>query len=267
MYKLVLESLVFMQVGGELVQETALYKTRVAQTQADIQCAQALRADLFCLNAEEVALDQDQFDHTYHHVLIESVETGELLATFRFIYLANGKEIEKCYSAQHYDLSRLKAYRKAMIEVGRFCINEDMRGHGLLRTAWAFLTNYVDEQNISLMFGCSSFRGTDEDKYTDAFALLKERHLAPDIWRPRAKAREVFQFADCLKDHKPVLKLASQNMPPLLRTYLTMGGWVSDHAVIDRALGTLHVFTGVEIGRIPPKRARLLRNDAQFFGT
>jgi putative hemolysin len=50
-----------------------------------------------------------------------------------------------------------------------------------------------------------------------------------------------------------------RHMPPLLRTYLMMGGWVSDHAVIDRHLNTLHVFTGVEIGTIPATRKRLLR--------
>ena len=48
-------------------------------------------------------------------------------------------------------------------------------------------------------------------------------------------------------------------MPPLLRSYLTMGGWVSDHAVVDRDLNTLHVFTGLEISAIPPARARALR--------
>jgi len=48
-------------------------------------------------------------------------------------------------------------------------------------------------------------------------------------------------------------------MPPLLRAYLRMGGWVSDHAVIDRDLGTLHVFTGLEIRAVPPARARALR--------
>jgi len=48
-------------------------------------------------------------------------------------------------------------------------------------------------------------------------------------------------------------------MPPLLRTYLLMGGWVSDHAVVDGQMNTLHVFTGLEIAAIPPARARLLR--------
>jgi hypothetical protein len=44
-----------------------------------------------------------------------------------------------------------------------------------------------------------------------------------------------------------------------LKTYLMMGGWVSDHAVVDAQMNTLHVFTGVEIGSIPPARQRLLR--------
>jgi len=55
------------------------------------------------------------------------------------------------------------------------------------------------------------------------------------------------------------MKLALRHMPPLLRSYLVMGGWVSDHAVIDNELNTLHVFTGIEIKRVPPERARLMR--------
>jgi len=55
------------------------------------------------------------------------------------------------------------------------------------------------------------------------------------------------------------MKLAMRRMPPLLRSYLLLGGWVSDHAVIDRDLNTLHVFTGVEISRVPAARRRLMR--------
>ena len=52
---------------------------------------------------------------------------------------------------------------------------------------------------------------------------------------------------------------APNGLPPLLRSYLGLGGWVSDHAVVDTVLDTLHVFTGVEIAKIPPARARALR--------
>ena len=54
------------------------------------------------------------------------------------------------------------------------------------------------------------------------------------------------------------MRRAMRAMPPLLKSYLMMGGWVSDHAVIDAQMNTIHVFTGVEIDSIPPARKRLL---------
>jgi putative hemolysin len=109
-----------------------------------------------------------------------------------------------------------------------------------------------------MLFGCSSFRGIDAQEYFDAFALLKERHLGPKRWLPKVKAPNVFRFAARLRC-KPDAKLAMRRMPPLLKTYLMMGGWVSDHAVVDAQMNTLHVFTGVEIAAIPPARKKLLR--------
>ena len=112
---------------------------------------------------------------------------------------------------------------------------------------------------VELLFGCSSFLGTDAAGYEDAFAMLRERHLAPKRWLPRVKAPKVFRFARALKLRKPDPRAAMAEMPPLLRSYLAMGGWVSDHAVVDSQMDTLHVFTGLEISAIPPGRARLLR--------
>ncbi|HBV53616.1 MAG TPA: ornithine-acyl-ACP acyltransferase, partial [Rhodobacteraceae bacterium] len=83
-----------------------------------------------------------------------------------------------------------------------------------------------------------------------AFTILRQRHLAPRRWLPRVKAPQVFRFARLLR-RTPDAKLAQLRMPPLLRTYLLMGGWVSDHAVVDSHMNTLHVFTGLEIAAIP----------------
>ena len=128
----------------------------------------------------------------------------------------------------------------------------------ILRLALGAMTAYVNENAIDFIFGCSSFAGIATEKYLDTFAMLTARHLAPKRWLPHIKAPCVFEYAANLRCH-PDLKKARLQMPPLLRTYLTMGGWVSDHAVIDRQLNTLHVFTGVEIAAIPPVRKRLMR--------
>ena len=54
-------------------------------------------------------------------------------------------------------------------------------------------------------------------------------------------------------------KKANADMPPLLSTYLLMGGWVSNHAVIDRDLNTMHFFMAIDIKAIPQELKRLLR--------
>ncbi len=238
------------------------YRARIAGTDADIDRAQALRYLAFVAETgaepQPGGRDTDRFDAICSHILIEEARSGDLVCCFRMLPLTGGCEIGRSYSAQYYELSALEAFDGPMVEMGRFCIHPDRHDPDILRVAWAAMTRYVDDHGVEMLFGCSSFRGTDADSYLDAFAMLKERHLAPKRWLPRVKAPNVFRFAAKLR-RKPDAKQAMLRMPPLLRTYLMMGGWVSDHAVVDRHMNTLHVFTGVEIRAIPPARKRLLR--------
>jgi putative hemolysin len=236
------------------------YRARTAETDADILAAQELRT--LCFRGPGAPRDADAFDAICTHVLVEETRTGALVCCFRLLPLSAGCEISRSYSAQFYDLGALEGYEGRMVEMGRFCIRPDARDPDILRVAWGAMTAFVDREGVEMLFGCSSFHGTDAEAYLDAFAMLKDAHLAPRRWLPRVKAPNVFRFARKLRLRKPDAKRAMLGMPPLLRTYLMMGGWVSDHAVVDRDLNTLHVFTGLEIRAIPPARARLLRGVA-----
>ena len=91
------------------------------------------------------------------------------------------------------------------------------------------------------MFVCASFQGTDATAYLDVFAMVHDRYLASKCWFPSVKAHKVFHFATWLR-RKPDMARALRRMPPLLRSYLMAGAWVSDHAVVDLQMNTLHVF-------------------------
>lgn len=247
-------------------ENTGRYRVRRADGAGDVARAQELRWRAFrAARAPHQAPDQgsgrdaDAFDPLCRHVLVEETGTGRLVATFRLLPLAAGSEIGRSYSAQYYDLSALRSYPGRVAEMGRFCLDPDCHDPDILRAAWAEMTRIVDAEGIGMLFGCTSFAGTDAGLYLDAFAMLRARHLAPRRWRPRPKAPKIFRFGSCLARGPGDPRRAMQTMPPLLRTYLVMGGWVSDHAVVDDSLGTLHVFTGVEIARIPAARARALR--------
>jgi putative hemolysin len=237
------------------------YAARMAECPADVEAAQRLRYRAFIDDADPGGIDADPFDEICHHVLVEEVRSGALVCCFRLLPLDGGSEIGHSYAAQYYELSALAAYQGRMVEMGRFCLDPGHHDPDILRVAWGAMTKFVDDEGVEMLFGCSSFHGTETRAYLDAFAMLKERHLAPKRWLPRVKAPDVFRFARFLR-RKPDARRAMLTMPPLLRTYLIMGGWVSDHAVVDRDMNTLHVFTGLEIKAIPPARARLLRGVA-----
>lgn len=231
------------------------YRARMAQSALEIRAAQALRHAAF---RGGDGLDADAFDERCLHVLVEEMATGRLVCCFRLMRLSDGRQIGRSYAAQYYELSALRAFAGPMVEMGRFCVARDMTDPDILRVAWAALTGYVDREGVQMLFGCSSFSGTEAEPHADAFAMLRERHLAPKRWLPKVKAPQVLRFAERFRA-RPDRTRALRAMPPLLRTYLAMGGWVSDHAVVDRDLGTLHVFTGLEIAAIPAARKRLLR--------
>jgi putative hemolysin len=85
------------------------------------------------------------------------------------------------------------------------------------------LTAYVDECQISMLFGCSSFAGTDTSVHQEVFELSGKRHAGPSLWAPQVKAREVFNFKRDGGRAEFDTKQALARMPPLLRTYLLIG--------------------------------------------
>ncbi len=232
------------------------YGIRRAQTDTDLSSVLVLRRKAF---AEAYLQTSDSYDTKCETIMVEHLESQTLVASFRLMLLRSGSFIDKSYSAQFYNLDRLKAFDAPALEVGRFCVDPARSDPEILRVAWGAIAQYVDDNNAEILFGCSSFQGTDATPYKDAFAFLNARHLAPALWRPQAKAQKVIRFPERpLSDPKRAL----ESMPPLLRSYLLMGGWVSDHAVVDEDMNTLHVFTGVEITKIPEARKRLLRANA-----
>lgn len=229
------------------------YTARATQCNADMQAVLALR--LLCFGV--AGGKPDSFDVTAQHVVVCEDDTNRIVAAFRMSVLS-GSQLPASYAAQFYDLTALAQFDGPLLELGRFCVHPEHPDPDILRLAWAALTAYVDQTGVKMLFGCTSFQGTDPAPYLDAFALLKARHLAPPGLRPLVKAAQVYPYAALLK-HGPDLACATASLPPLLRTYLMMGGWVSDHAVIDRIMDTLHVFTAVGIDTIPEARKRVLR--------
>lgn len=224
------------------------YHVRRAQTAQDMARAMGLRQARF-------GAGKDEFDARATQIMV--LEGGDLRATFRLMEYANGADMGAGYSGQFYDLAGFSVLDQPALELGRFCVDADAAGReaDVLRLCFAAMAGMVDRSRAALLFGCASFAGCDPAPHMSAFGLLKP-HISPH-WAVGRKDKHTLDLTDISAPADPMAALRS--IPPLLRSYLAIGGWVSDHAVQDFALGTIHVFTGVEVARIPPNRAQALR--------
>ncbi len=227
---------------------------RLAEGPADMARVMAFRRAAF--PRADGSGEEDAQDALSAHVMVEG--DGALQAYFRVMLFGWGAGLAQGYAARSYDVLPLAGYALPIAEMGRFCLAPGGVHPDVLRLAWGAMTRLVDEGQAGLMVGCSSFRGAGWQAHRAGLALLASAHVGPAEHLPGRKAAEVVDYPALvgpLGDRREALAA----LPPLLRTYLAMGGWVSDHAVIDRQLDTLHVFTCVEVAKIPTARAASLR--------
>ncbi|VDC31568.1 GNAT family N-acyltransferase [Pseudogemmobacter humi] len=228
-------------------------RARLAEGAEDMARVLALRRSGF---ADDAA---DAFDARADHLMIEG--EGGLLATARALRLAPGA-LADSYSAQFYDLRALAARGGAAVEIGRLCLAPALRGGPAaweaLRLAFATLTRIADQDDAAMLIGCASFPGGDWQRHRGPLAWLAAHHLGPVELRPGPGVADPVDYP-ALAGECPDPRAGEAGLPPLLRFYLGLGGWVSDHAVRDRQFDTLHVFTCVETAKIPKARKKALR--------
>lgn len=234
---------------------------------------QAMRAAAFpILTAapdDPAVQHDDPLDAHAVQILIEPAGGQDApLASFRVLMLPDAADLGSSYAARFYDLAPLAALQGALVEPGRFCLAPGLApglAADVLRLAWASITALVDASGAGTLIGCSSFAGADPAAHLPALTLLASHHLGPEALRP---GRRAGQGLELLPLARPGLEPAARRaglagLPPLLRSYLAMGAWVSDHAVIDPALNTLHVLTVLATSAVPAARASSLRQVAQ----
>jgi len=231
-----------------LTSATSRYRVAVARNADDLRACQVLRHKSFF---GKEGVDADALDSRALHLVVQDA-AGKVCGTVRCLPLRGQQIASASYSGQFYALTAFSKSAGEVLEVGRFCVASAAHALEVLRMLWGGLTSVVIDGQYTHMMGCASFPGTDATAHGRALLALMTDHAGPAALRPGVKAEEVVALAN--------LPETGRRQPPaLLRSYLSMNGWVSDHAVIDRQMNTLHVFTCVAVADIPPARVRSLR--------
>ncbi|HEY1797102.1 MAG TPA: GNAT family N-acyltransferase [Stellaceae bacterium] len=242
-------------------------QVRLAEARADIDAAQALRYRVFyeTMGAQPTAgmaqrrRDFDPFDDICDHLLVidrgRGQPPGEVVGTYRLIRRVAARRCGRFYSSGEYDIGNLVAHPGEILELGRSCVDPLYRGRAAMQLLWGGIAAYVFHYEIALMFGCASLPGTDPEALAEPLSYLRHEHLAPPELRVRALDE---RYVDMNRRDPAALDGARIRaaLPPLIKGYLRLGGFVGDGAVIDAQFNTTDVCIVVKTDLVAEKYSR-----------
>ncbi|HEY5299878.1 MAG TPA: GNAT family N-acyltransferase, partial [Acetobacteraceae bacterium] len=154
-----------------------------------------------------------------------------------------------------YDIGAIDRFPGRLLELGRSCVDAAYRNRVVMQLLWRGIAAYVFEYQIDLMFGCASLPGTDPDAVAVELTYLYDNHLAPPALRPRALAQRFVEMRR-LRATTVEPRRAFAQLPPLIKGYLRLGGFVGDGAVIDEQFNTTDVAIVVKTDLVTDKYYR-----------
>lgn len=240
---------------------------RIAATPAEIDAVQALRYRVFYDEMGAQAdprtaafrRDRDTFDAIADHLLVVDHAIGPgaegVVGTYRLIQREAAAKLGRFYSASEYEITPILNFPGRILELGRSCVDAAYRSRVAMQLLWRGIAAYVFHYQIDLMFGCASLHGTDPDTLAADLTYLYYNHLAPPAVRPRALPHRYVDMRR-MSPHLLDPRRVQAQLPPLVKGYLRLGGFVGDGAVIDRQFNTTDVAVVVKTDLVTDKYYR-----------
>lgn len=234
--------------------DSSFLEIRLAVSEQDLLAAQRLRYRVFVeelggdgpLVDHEARLEKDEFDPIVDHLCLidkrRSVQDlDHVVGVYRLLPGDRAATFGRFYCDSEYDLTPLRETDRAVLELGRSCVDPEFRGGSAMFLLWNALADYVLDHGIEILFGVASFHGTDPSILAPSLSWLHHNALAPQELRPVARL-DGFQSMNLIAPDKLDRREAMVGMPALIKAYLRLGGLVGEGAYIDREFNTTDVF-------------------------
>lgn len=223
---------------------------RLVKNDKELIAAQNLRYRVFYQEFGAIPTDEmiklerdfDEYDPLADHLIVTDSKDGEekIVGTYRLFNSDAAQKHGHFYSESEFDLSDLLSTNMNLLELGRSCVMPNYRAGPVLQLLWQGIAEYINQNNIELMFGCASFHSTDIDKLAAPLSYIYHNHLAPEGLRPKA-IKERYIDMNILPKDELESKAIFSDLPPLLKGYFRVGALIGDGAVIDPEFNTTDV--------------------------
>lgn len=170
--------------------------------------------------------DVDLFDDYCEHLLVRETVHGQVVGTYRVLTPAQARRVGSTYSDTEFDLTRLRALRERMVELGRSCVHREHRHGGVIMALWGALAEFMVRNQLDTMIGCASIPMQHEGPH----GMVGGGHAAASIWRQLRQTH----MASIEYHVRPRLPLPVERLddslavepPALIKGYLRLGAKV-----------------------------------------
>jgi len=226
-----------------------------ASHQDEVREAQRLRYRVFAgemgarLQAAIPGHDIDLFDDYCEHLMVRDAASGAVVGTYRVLTPAQARRVGSLYTETEFDLTRLRALRRRMVELGRSCVHPDYRQGSVILALWGALAEFMVRNDLDTMIGCASIPMVHEgvasgDLAASIWRKVKRDHLAPIEYQVRPRLPLPIERLDDSLDVDP---------PALIKGYLRLGAQVLGAPAWDPDFNTADLPMLMRINELPAR--------------
>ena len=170
-------------------------------------------------------IEQDRFDPWCEHLMVQELDTGRVVGTYRILTPERARQAGGYYSQSEFDLSGLGEIADQIVEVGRSCTHADYRNGAVIMLLWSGLAEYLRRGGHEYVLGCASV------------SLRDGGAAAAEVWRTVSRHLTDESIPKVTPLHRyPVEHLDSvlpAKVPPLIKGYLKLGAKICGEPAWD----------------------------------
>jgi putative hemolysin len=236
------------------------YRARIAQCSVDQQEACRLRFRVFNLEmgngllaSYDTGLDQDRFDAVCDHLIVEDMEHGSIVGTYRMQSGVTARQNFGYYSAQEFCFRPYESIRSQVLELGRASIDSQHRTSEVLTLLWRSIGQYARRRGLRYLIGCSSLNSRDPQQGWAMYHRLRSFLALPHLLTSAIDAYRLPQ--------EETTASIEVKVPKLLKTYIGAGARICSEPAWDREFGTIDFLTLLDLEELSPSaRTRFMIN-------
>lgn len=231
--------------------QKSTYEIRTVSTRKEFQQILSLRYAIFERefrgNWIPFGWDADEYDFLGDHLVIEDLNTGRIVGTYRLIC---SRFSNVFYTASEFELDSFLATPGVKLELGRACIHPRYRNGAVMGLLWRGVMEYARQVQATHLFGCASIKTLDprivkllQDDFNARHALYPDEAVRPN---------EDYQAVDPTRFALDARGEAKDYLPPLLKSYLKAGAQVACEPAYDRYFRCVDFFTVLDLSSVSP---------------